>query len=180
MTPLGGPTSKVNIIYMCANCKPRPQGSIHSGGWFLTTSGIVSDPTTNKLTKIVHPRWKCPFCGAAYHLCNGAHALCIDDRESPEDGGDICILPLPHRPNQWETSHPDHELGKQVEALIDWLKAVSLVDQLSKIGANTIRAAIENTNYMVINRLKASCSVKFKKDQKHRHLGRDGNNHLWG
>ena len=25
MTPLGGPTSKVNIIYICVNCKPRPQ-----------------------------------------------------------------------------------------------------------------------------------------------------------
>ena len=50
-----------------------------------------------------------------------------------------------------------------MEALIDRLKAVSLVDQLSKIDANTIRAAIENTNYMVINRLKASCSVTFKR-----------------
>ena len=49
-----------------------------------------------------------------------------------------------------------------MEALIDWLKQVSLVDQLSKIDANTIRAAIENTNYMVINRLRASCSVTFK------------------
>ena len=62
-----------------------------------------------------------------------------------------------------DEKHKEHELEKQVEALIDWLRSVSLMDQLSVIDANTIRAAIEKTNYMVINRLKASCSVKFKK-----------------
>ena len=81
MTPLGGPNSKVNVIYICRKCNPHPQGSVHSGGWYLTTSAIVLDPATNKLTKIVNAQWKCPFCGAKYKLCSGARALCIDDRE---------------------------------------------------------------------------------------------------
>ena len=61
-----------------------------------------------------------------------------------------------------DTQHPDFELEKQVESLIDWLRPVSLMDQLSVIAVDTIRAAIERTNFMVINRLQASCSVKFK------------------
>ena len=39
------------------------------------------------------------------------------------------------------------------------------MDQLSVIDANTIRNAIANTNYMVINRMQASRTVKFKKTQ---------------
>ena len=117
MTPLGGPNSKVNIIYICVHCKPRHQGSIHSGGWFMTTSAIVIDPITQKLTKIVKPRWKCPFCGATYKLCNGSRALAIDDRVNPEDDGEIYILPLSYRQHLWDTQHPDFELEKQVEAL---------------------------------------------------------------
>ena len=50
-----------------------------------------------------------------------------------------------------------------MEALIVWLKMVSLMDQLSAIDANTIRAAIVRTNYMVVNRLKASRSVIYKR-----------------
>ena len=40
---------------------------------------------------------------------------------------------------------------------------VSLMDQLSVIDADAIRAAIERANYMVVNRLKASSSVVYKK-----------------
>ena len=63
-----------------------------------------------------------------------------------------------HQPN-----HPDHELEKQVEALWDWLRMVSLMDQLVEVDARTIRNAIEQTNFMVENRLKSSISVKFKR-----------------
>ena len=37
------------------------------------------------------------------------------------------------------------------------------MDQLTDINADTIKAAIEQTNYMVENRLKASVTVKYKK-----------------
>ena len=89
--------------------------------------------------------------------------LVIDDRLSEEDEGEVVILPLtqnlyPHQPN-----HPDHELEKQVEARLDWLRMVSLMDQLVEVDARTIRNAIEQTNFMVENRLKSSISVKFKR-----------------
>ena len=47
--------------------------------------------------------------------------------------------------------------------MMDWLRMVSLLDHVSVINANTIRAAIGRTNYMVVNRLCASSSIKFKK-----------------
>ena len=39
------------------------------------------------------------------------------------------------------------------------------MDQLSAVDAGAIRQAIERTNFMVVNRLKASCTVKFMKTQ---------------
>ena len=60
-------------------------------------------------------------------------------------------------------SHPDYELERKVEAMIDWFRMVSLLDQLSVIDANTIRAAIARTNYMVEHSLQASRSIKFKR-----------------
>ena len=157
MTPLGGAQSKVNIIYICIFCTPHPQGAVESNGWYITTSGIVADPSTGKLTKLAHPRWKCPLCGAMYSLVTGARALAIDGRESSEDTGDIIVFPLAYH-KIWESTHPDYELDKQVESLIDWLRMVPLMDQLSAVDANTIRAAIERTNDMVVNRVKASRS----------------------
>ena len=50
-----------------------------------------------------------------------------------------------------------------MEALIDWLRMVSLMDQLTVIDADSIRAAIERTNFMVVNSLKASRSVVHKR-----------------
>ena len=47
--------------------------------------------------------------------------------------------------------------------MIEWLRTVSLMDQLAEINANAIREAIERTNYMVTNRVKASRSIKFKR-----------------
>ena len=48
--------------------------------------------------------------------------------------------------------------------MIDWLRYVSLMDNVGdRIDAKAIRAAIHKTNYMVENRLKASCSVKYKR-----------------
>ena len=74
----------------------------------------------------------------------------------------ILLFPLAYH-QHWERNHPDYELDKQVESLIDWLRMVSLMDQLSVADANTISAAIERTNYMVVNRLKASRSVVYKR-----------------
>ena len=88
MTPLGGANSKVNMVYICTSCEVR-RGSIKSNGWYLTSSAIVLDPYSAKLTKLLNPRWKCPFCGAKYSLVTGARALAIDDRESPDDGGEV-------------------------------------------------------------------------------------------
>ena len=45
---------------------------------------------------------------------------------------------------------------------MDWLRMVSLVGQLNVVNANTIRAAIERTNYMAVNRVWASRSIKHK------------------
>ena len=129
----------------------------------MATAAIVIDPITQKLTNIVKPRWKCPFCGATYKLCDGSRALAIDDRLNPEDDGEIYVLPLSCRQHLWGTQHPDVELEKQVEALIGWLRPVSLMDHLSVIDARTIRAAIGRTNFMAVNRLKASCSVVYKR-----------------
>ena len=81
------------MIYICTICEPT-QGSVVSNGWYITTSGIVADPYTGKLTKLVKPKWKCPFCGAKYSLVTGARALIIDDRESPEDAGEVLVSPL--------------------------------------------------------------------------------------
>ena len=64
-----------------------------SNGWYITTSGIVADPYTGKLTKLVKPKWKCPFCGAKRSVVSGARALIIDDRDSAEDSGEILIFP---------------------------------------------------------------------------------------
>ena len=121
------------------------------------------DRYTGKLTKLVNPKWKCPFCGAKYSLVSGARALIIDDRESPEDAGEVLIFPLTYLKHQWEKDHPDYEMDKQVEALLDWLRMVSLMDQLTVIDADSISEASERTNYMVENRLKASSSVVYKR-----------------
>ena len=51
----------------------------------------------------------------------------------------------------------------QDEALLDWLRMVSLMGQLSGIGADAISEAIVKTNFMVTNRVQASRSIKFKK-----------------
>ena len=91
MTPLGGAKSKVNMVYICVFCTVR-RGSIKSNGWYLTTSGIVVDPFTGKLTKLINPRWKCPFCGAKFKLVNGSRALIIDDRQSEEDTGKVMVF----------------------------------------------------------------------------------------
>ena len=128
----------------------------------MTSSAITADQVTQTLTKCVKPRWKCPVCGATFKLCDGSRALAIDDRDNPEDKGEICVLPLPYRTTQYNQAHPEYEPKKQVEALLDWLRTVSFMDQLSTIDANAIREAIANTNYMVINRMQASCTVKFK------------------
>ena len=57
---------------------------------------------------------------------------------------------------------------------MDWLRMVSLMDQLSVIDTDAIRAVIEQTNYMVVNRLKASSSIKFKHT---RHIMTDNVDH---
>ena len=162
MTPLGGAKSKVNIVYICICCRPK-QGSVVSNGWFITMSGVVVGRYTGKLTKLVNPTWKCPFCGAKYSLVSGARALIIDDRDSPEDAGEVLIFPLTYLKHQWEKGHPDYELDKQVEALLNWLRMVSLMDQLTVIDADSIRDASARTNYMVVNRLKASRSMVYKR-----------------
>ena len=64
-------------------------------------------------------------------------------------------------------AHPDHELEKNVEAMVESLRSVSMMDQLAVVNVNTIREAIERTNYMVTNRVRASISIKFKKDKGH-------------
>ena len=92
MTPLGGARSKVNMVYICVACKPR-RGSIWSNGRYITTSMIVVDPYTGKLTKIINPKWKCPFCGAKFTLVDGSRALMIDDRLADEDTGDVVVSP---------------------------------------------------------------------------------------
>ena len=162
MTPLGGAQSKVNMIYICVSCHPN-QGAVASNGWYITTSAIVVDPYTGRLTKVIQPKWKCPFCGQKFALVNGARALVIDDRESPDDEGEVIVFPLTHDVHKWEPTHPEYELEKQVEALIDYLRMNSLMNQLDVVNADTIRAAIEKTNYMVVNRLKASCSVTWER-----------------
>ena len=162
MTPLGGAQSKVNMIYICTSCQPN-QGAVASNGWYITTSAIVVDPYTGKYTKLIQPKWKCPFCGHKYTLENGARALVIDDRDSPDDEGEVVVFPLTYDVYKWEPKHPEHELEKQVEALIDYLRMNSLMNQLDDVNADTIRAAIEKTNYMVVNRLKASCSVTWER-----------------
>ena len=111
---------------------------------------------TGKLTKVVNPKWKCPFCGATYTLTTGARALVIDDRRDPDDKGEVLVLPVPHGLHQWDKTHPEYELEKQVGALFGWLRMVSLMDQLTVVDAETIKAAIEKTNYMVVHCLKAS------------------------
>ena len=65
--------------------------------------------------------------------------------------------------HQYNPTHEDYELENQCEALIDWLRMVSLMDQLSVIDAEHIRKAIAHTNYMVENRLRASSSIIYKK-----------------
>ena len=115
------------------------------------------------MTKICNAKWTCPCCGAVFILCCGSRALTIDDRENPEDDGDILVIPLSYRPNRNDETHPDYELEKQVESLIDWLKSVSLMDQLSVVNTWENRNVISNTNYMVINRMKASRTVKWRR-----------------
>ena len=95
-------------------------------------------------------------------MATGSRALVIDDRPEPESKGSAIVLPITYGLHQWDKAHPEHELDKQVEALLDWLRMVSLMDQLTDVDAETIKAAIERTNYMVVNRLKASVTVKHK------------------
>ena len=134
-----------------------------SNGWYITSSRVVTDVYTGKLTKVVNPKWKCPFCGAKYNLTTGSRTLVIDDRPEPDNKGSVIVLPITYGLHQWDKAHPEHELEKQVEALLDWLRMVSLMDQLTDVDTETIKAAIERTNYMVVNRLKASVTVKHKK-----------------
>ena len=163
MTPLGGVKSKCYMFYTCTLCDPN-QGAVSSSGWFLTSSAVVADPWTGILSKLVNPKWKCPFCGGKYKCVNGARGLVIDDREHEEDEGEVVILPLTWNLHQQEPNHPDHELEKQVEALIDFLRYVSLADQVGiDVDAKVIRNAIDQTNFMVQNRLQATRSVKFKR-----------------
>ena len=95
--------------------------------------------------------------------CNGSRALIIDERESADDTGELLLFPLSQNLHTHDPNHPDHELEKKVEALIDWLRMVSLMDQLTVVDAAAIRAAIARTNFMVENRVQASRSIKFKK-----------------
>ena len=93
MTPLGGVESRRNMIYMCVACVPN-QGAGVPNGCFMTTSDAVVDQWTGEKTKLVHPKWKCPFCGAKYVNCSGPRGLMIDDRETDDDTGNILIFPL--------------------------------------------------------------------------------------
>ena len=96
---------------------------------------------------------------------DGSHALVIYNRDPSEETNLVLVFPLSHGMHSWNNKHPDHELEKQVEALIDWLRMVSLMDQLSVIDAEAIRDAIARTNCMVENRLKASRSIKYKRTE---------------
>ena len=46
--------------------------------------------------------------------------------------------------------------------MIDGLRTVSLMDQLTVINVSAIRESIARTNFMATNRVHASRSIKFK------------------
>ena len=141
---------------MCRRCEPN-QGSIRSNGWFLTTSHIVRDEA-GKVIKLIKPHWKCPFCGGTFYCGTGARALMLDDRINEDVPSPFCIFPIPQNLYQNRRDHPNltneqfdalHKFEMRVEALIDWLRMISLMGQLNHINVEAIKEAISNTNFWV-------------------------------
>ena len=84
----------------------------------------------------------------------------------------IVLVPPPQDLHKNDPHHPDYEREQRVEALIDWLRMVSLMDQLSEVNAAAIRAAIERTNFMVVNRVRASRCKTFHSNFRQWHFKR--------
>ena len=82
----------------------------------------------------------------------------LDDRVNGEDPSPVCIIPITQNLYQNRSHHPNltgeqfdalHKLEVQVEALIDWLRMISLMGQLNHINVEAFNEAISNNNFWV-------------------------------